>query len=57
MFPLVHIITGYFAIGANVEILDYKDMEERVIEFGLTYQFGDLTWDVSKKFVVYKKGS
>ena len=32
-------------------------MEERVIEFGLTYQFGDLTWDVSKKFVVYKKGS
>ena len=31
------------------------DIEERIKEFGLTYEFGDLSWTPSQKTVVYKK--
>ena len=31
------------------------DIEERVKEFGLAYEFGDLSWLLSQKTVVYKK--
>ena len=38
---------------ANVNEPD-DDMEERILEFGSTYEFGDLTWHPSLNFVVYK---
>ena len=31
------------------------DMEEKILEFGLTYEFADLTWHPSENMVVYKK--
>ena len=31
------------------------DVEERIIKFGLTHEFGDLTWNPSQNSVVYKK--
>ena len=31
------------------------DIEKRVIDFGLTYEFGDVTWHPSQETVVYKK--
>ena len=31
------------------------DIEERIIEFGLAHEFGDVTWHPSQKSVVYKK--
>ena len=30
-------------------------MEERIIEFGFTHEFGDVTWHPSQNSVVYKK--
>ena len=38
----------------NEEASD-DDIEERVKEFGLAYEFGDLSWLLSQKTVVYKK--
>jgi hypothetical protein len=30
-------------------------MEDRILEFGLTHEFGDLTWHPAQGHVVYRK--
>ena len=32
-----------------------EDIEDRIVEFGLTHEFGDLTWHPARNKVVYKK--